>query len=257
MLILIGILTVVTLKYGIPSDNIPTYCIDGICADKSVFSELPEYPSDFKAVVLGVEVNAYGLPENFSTRYPDENYYKQPGFYPDESFMKQGLKYYVNDGMRFSIGSGGYPSDILIQNIGNRDLININDTVRAVIYWHTGYAVWKYQPLKLVPEFPENMSMKMETYKLEQNPEEAERCLDVRISPENILLDPTYPNFKYNWAQKVEAYITIKCTGKFGMQISPQMADQWFYTDAIREYGIYNVSNSVSGGIWQIFIEVQ
>lgn len=239
------------------SNNRPKHCIGDECADSSVFSELPEYPENLREVALAVELSAFGMPENFSNKYPDENYYKQPEFYPDEMFVKQGLKYYIDNSLRFSIGSGGYPSDVLISNMANEDLIHINDTVRAIIYWHTGYAVWKYQVFKLVPTFPNNMSMRMETYKLEQNPQVAERCLDVKITPDNIILDPTYPSFGYEWVQKVEAEITVKCKGKFGLQVTSASADQWFYADMVRKYGLNKISNSISGQTWQIFVEVQ
>ena len=67
------ILTGITIRSNIASDGRPKYCIDDKCADEYVFSELPEYPSDLREVALGVELNAYGLPEDFSNRYLDEN----------------------------------------------------------------------------------------------------------------------------------------------------------------------------------------
>jgi hypothetical protein len=239
------------------ADSRPPHCIEGICADKSVFSNLPKYPENLNEVALGVELNAYDLPENLSKSYPDENYYKQPEFYPDESFDNQGLKYYTVSSVKWSIGSGSFPGDYVISNMENKDLIKMGDTIRVITYWHAGYGIYKYQMFKLVPTFPEYMKIRMGTYEVTQDTNEAQRCLEVKVSPDNILLGKTSPSFDYEWSQKITAYITVKCPGKFAISIMPDKADDQFLQNMIREYGLFNISNNPSGSEWQIFLDIQ
>jgi hypothetical protein len=245
------------VKDEIILDSRPSHCIEGICADKSVFINLPKYPENLEEVALGVELNAYDLPENFSKAYPDENYYKQPEFYPDESFASQGLKYYTVSNVKWSIGSGSFPGDYVISNMENKDLISMGDTIKVVTYWHAGYGIYKYQMFKLVPTFPEYMKIRMGTYEVTQDTSEAQRCLEVKVSPENILLGKTSPSFDYDWTQKITAYITVKCPGKFAVSIMPDNVDEQFQQKMIREYGLFNISSNPSGSEWQVFLDIQ
>lgn len=254
--IAIGIGIFITQGKG-ASDFRPRHCIGNVCADKSVFAELPKYPENLQEVSLAVESNAYDLPENFSIKYPDENYYKQPEFYPDDSFQNQGLKYYTITPIKWSAGSASYSGDYVISNMGNKDLIHIGDTVRVITYWHAGYGIYKYQLFKLTPNYPDSMSIRMGSYSVVQDPSEAEKCFDVRIEPSNIMLEPSAPVFGYNWTQKITAYITVKCTGKFGIEIMPTDADPQFIQSAIRKYGIYNIVTNPIGSPFQVFFEIQ
>jgi hypothetical protein len=254
--IIIGVSIFVVQGKG-NNDGRPKHCIGNICAESIVFSELPKYPNNLQEVSLATETNAYDLPENFSNKYPDESYYKQPEFYPDDSFQNQGLKYYTTTPMKWSAGSAAYPGDYVISNMGNKDLIHIGDTIRVITYWHAGYGIYKYQLFKLTPEYPSNMSIRMGTYSVVQDPSEAASCLDVRVEPSNIMLGPSAPIFDYNWSQKVTAYITVKCTGKFGIEMMPTDADPQFIQDAIREYGIYNIVTNPIGSPFQVFFDIQ
>lgn len=234
----------------------PEYCLQGECVGYSVFSNLPEYPKNMNEVRDAAYVNVYGVMENFSVKYPDENYYKQPEFYPDNQFTDQWLQYYTYNKLRFSGGFAPYPGDIVISNKENSDLIKLNDTIPVVSYWHTGAAISKYQPFKLVATFPENMKISMGDYYVEQNSEKARECLDIQITPENVFLGRTYQTLDNNWVVKVKAFITIKCVGEWVIEIIPEKPDNDFILSAVREYGIYSVATSVTGGGWRIFLSV-
>jgi len=260
--IVVGILVVISITVGIAmshmvksSNAISTLrldeCIGNKCIDKSVFSELPEYPSNMREVAVGVYYDIYSNTENFSSLHPDEYYWKQPEFYGDNDFINKGLQYYTSRPMVWSAGSGAYKSSWVVTNL------TVGDIFPVVTYWHAGYAIPKYQIFKLIPTFPENATLRLGTYITVQNPDEASKCLDVKITPHDVILDPTYPKFYYGWTQKILAEITVKCSGKWAVEIVPDRPDDSILQEYIYKYGIYKVSQTIVGGTWQIFMEVK
>ena len=237
-------------SYTVDENNIrPQHCIGEICAKSEVFENLPKYPENFNEVIL---LPLFGMYEDFSSKHPDENYYKQPEFYPDEQFEQQCLQYYTIKSMTFSSGSGPYPGDAVISNITSGDIFPV------ITYWHTGCAVTKYQLLGMVAEFPESVKIRMGDLQITQNPEKARQCFDVNIFPSTLLLEPTYPKFGYDWTQKVKVEITAKCKGDWVIQISPfGEPDANIKAQFIRNNGITKLSQMPQGGIWQIFVHVQ
>lgn len=234
----------------IPSESSrPKYCLEGICADESVFEDLPPYPDNFGEVHTLMYPEPYlGMVEDFSVHYPDEHYWKQPEFYGN-SFVEQGLQYYTTrQNVAFSAGSGPYPGDMVMQTP------NINDTYRTVTYWRSGLAVYKYQLFKLDINYPESSTIRMGEITVTQDPERAKECIDVEVSPRNIFLEPTKPKYRYDWTQKVEANVTVKCNGNWVVQLQPGDPDVEVERQYIREYGASSVSMQRSGGVWQIFI---
>jgi hypothetical protein len=134
--------------------------------------------------------------------------------------------------------------------------VTVNQQFPIVTYWHTGWAIPKYQLFKLVPSFPDNATIRMGTYTVTQNPQQAQSCFDISINPSNLLLAPTWPKFYYGWTQKIVANINAKCSGNWAIFISPADPDPDVFQNAIREFGAYHISEIPLGGTWQIFIEV-
>ena len=58
--------------------------------------------------------------------------------------------------------------------------------------------------------------------------------LDVEINPKTVLLEPTYPHFGYDWAQKVKLKVFVKDAPKGEQNIdidilapTPEFSDKW------------------------------
>ena len=248
----IGVLSVNGFLGGTGTNQRPksSYCIGSSCVTDTVFEDLPKYPENFQAVHALFYPEPYlGMTENFSVKYPDEYYWKQPEFYAND-WKEIGLQYYTTKKMTFSAGTGPYPGDMMVSNI------TVNDTFPAMTYWHASWAMPKYQLFKLVPIYPENSTIRMGDYKVVQDPTKAESCFDVNVIPKNIMLEPTYPKFFYDWTQKIVVEITAKCKGNWVIQMMPTDPDPTFEKEQIRELGIFNVAQIRQGGIWQIFISV-
>lgn len=251
LLLVISIIVVFTLgKSNVSDTSRPKYCQEGKCIEDAVFSELPAYPEDFKSVYTAVYMDAYNLMENFSIRYPDENYFNQPEFYGEESFVKTGVQYYTSKPLIWGAGGGPYRADWIISNV------SVGDTFPVVTYWHNGWSVYKYQAFQLVPEFPESATIRLGDYKVVQDPEQAKACFDININPNNLLLSPTYPIFYQGWTQKIVAEITPKCSGDWVINIVAVKPTPEFKSDIIYKYGILNISSIITGASWQIFVSI-
>ena len=226
----------------------PSYCINEKCIDPFLFSDLPKYPSNFGEVwTLLYPTSHIGLAENFSLKYPDDNYYKQPEFYA-MTFKDTGIQFYTVNTTKFAFGSGCYPSDISVSNIKSGESFPI------VTYCHAGWSIEKYQAFKLTPSFPSSASLNGDI--ITQNPDAAAGCFVISVTPDNIVLAPTYPIFYLGWTQKITIILTAKCSGNWVIDFAPTPADTEFLAQMNRELGIYQVSQMVGGGTFQANIQV-
>lgn len=234
----------------IPSSLRPDYCIEGFCANKMIFSELPPYPSNFADVKILTYPEPYlGMFENFSNSNPDESYWKQPEFYGN-SWEEQWLRYYTTDDVKFRCCSGPYPGDQMVSNL------TVGDTYRLVTYWHAGPAIFKYQAIRLTPTYPGHGKMRMGTEEVTQDPDRTKSCMETTVSPDTILMEPTFPKFYYDWTRKITLDITPRCSGRYFITMIPDSPDPEFMRELIREHGLNMVSTIVSGGIWNILLVV-
>lgn len=160
------------------STNRPTY--DSISAE--VFKDLPPYPSNF--IIIKRDVYAGQITD---LNHISENVYKQPEFYP--TWESSGLQWFRNhDYSRWGVhGYGFFPGEIsyTAQNMTASDAIDIYS------FLHTSWGIETWQGVKLIPVYDDNY-------------------FDVSILPEDILLDPTFPNFYSNWSQVINMKITAK-----------------------------------------------
>lgn len=226
----------------------PAHCIQEKCIAASVFADLPAWPSNFQEVwVLLYPNSKIGFPADFSTKYPDENYWKQPEFY-GTTFQDTGIQFYTTNPIMFDAGSGPYPSQQIISNI------KVGDTFPAIVYWHAGWSIPKYQVFKLTANYPAEASISGEL--ITQDPVKAASCFDVTITPTNLLLAPSAPNFYNGWAQKVSADITVKCSGTWAIFIQPGPPDVDVFQALIRQFGAFHISEQQVGGPWEILVSV-
>ncbi len=162
-------------------DSRPKHCIDDSCINSVVFSELPEFPNDFSG-----------------DKFSREDVWRQPEFYPN--FETEGIKYYIDPpgGYLGTQGFGVYPAE-------NRINAKTGDEIEVETFLYSAWFVVNYQGLKLVPFVDDS----------------AKNYFDVEISPDTILLEPTFPLFTYNWTQKVKMKVKIKnpSTGSYKIGI--------------------------------------
>ena len=232
-------------------DNRPSHCKEGICIPSSVFKKLPDYPSNFNDVYsMFYPEPFYGIIENFSIHYEDEHYWKQPEFYAD-TFKRGGIQYYTTNPIRWRAGSGGYPSEQFVSGV------DIGETIENTAYYHSSWAIPYYQIFKLEPSFPEYENIKMGTIEVYQDPDEARRCLDVEVTPANIMLEPTLPYFYYNWAQKIKVRTTVKCEGEWMVSLNGADADANVMREQVRILGRNSITTSLAVGEWLIYIDAR
>jgi hypothetical protein len=240
----------------------PKYCDENGCIDESVvFRELPPYPKDFSEVDIMVENNRYPIAENFSKKIPDENYFKQPEFYP--TWEDQGVPLYTplkpgyRPGYVGVVGYGAYPGDIVVSPI------EPGQNFLTVTYWHASWAVAKFQGMSLVVTYPTKGETMMGMFTVEQDPDVVRNYFDVEITPNTLLLDPTYPLFGPNWAQKVRIEVHVKENtppGKYLIGISPTNPPKELESEWIREHRLKYTSVGTIGigrPTYQIFVEVK
>lgn len=150
--------------------------------NETVFSELPTVPENF---VL-IKRDFYSSQINDLSRI-NESYWKQPEWYP--TWERNGRGWFTeHDYSRWGVhGYGFFPSEISysVSNMSAKDGMEIYSFFRA------SWGIETWQGLKITPKYNT-------TY------------FDVQAFPIEILLEPTFPKFYYNWTQRLTLKITAK-----------------------------------------------
>ena len=156
-----------------PISEMPKYF--SLKNEREIFSSLPPVPEEFSNIAYLLASGRY-----YSIGYLDEGYYKQPEFYPN--FKEAGLKYWTNPDARYWTphGFGTYPAE-------QWDTLKVTgrQEFTAVVFFYTGWGVQTFQGITLMPD------------------SESLKNFDITITPQNFLLEPTYPKFYKAWAQKI------------------------------------------------------
>jgi hypothetical protein len=150
--------------------------------EPTVFKDLPEYPANFTVIKRDIFAGQITDLSNIS-----ENIYKQPELYP--TWEANGQKWFTNhDYSRWGVhGYGLFPGE-LSYTVSN---MTSGDTVNVYSFLHTSWGIETWQGLKLIPEYNNNI-------------------FDVSLTPDEVLLEPTFPKFYSNWSQKINMLITAK-----------------------------------------------
>jgi hypothetical protein len=169
-----------------PVSEIPAFF--SLKSEQEIFSSLPPVPKDFSETAYLLASGKY-----FSIGYLEEGYYKQPEFYPN--FKEYGLRYWSKPDPKYWVtnGYGSYPAeqwDAL--KIGEREEFN------AIVFFYSSYGVQAFQGVTLMPD-----SKSRENF-------------DITITPQNFLLEPTFPKFYNGWAHKIEIQGKLKPSAKAG-----------------------------------------
>lgn len=150
--------------------------------DFGVFEDLPKYDKNF---VL-IKRNFYDNQIKDLTKIP-ESVYKQPEFYP--TWESNGIGWFTrHDYSRFGVhGYGTFPSEI------GYSIINMSkgDSIDIYTFFRTSWGIETWQGVKLDPVYNNSL-------------------FDVKMNPDVMLLEPTFPKFYEKWTNIIQLNITAK-----------------------------------------------
>ncbi|VVB98951.1 Uncharacterised protein [uncultured archaeon] len=157
---------------------------------QAVFSNLPQPPGDFNAIVSLYHSGNFRDEEFFS-----EKYFLQPEFYP--SFIGNGLTYWLNPDTTHwaAYGYGSFPTH-------KEMTIRQGEKKNVKFFMHSGYGVRSYQGIGLAASVVQ-----------------AGKGVDVKIHEPAFLLGPNYPLFEKGWARQITLEITADANAQFGERI--------------------------------------
>ena len=165
----------------------PEYCrfVNGErkCIDPKIFQFLPEYPRDFKQVYYLVY---YGKIKDLSK--VNEKYWKQPEIIP--TWEVTGVNVYLNPkSERFgAFGFGCYPAESVVR-------LRPGQAVNLTTWLHTSWGVQTLQGMSLKVVYPSHASS-LTGISVEQDPSIVENYFTSTVSPDVVLLGPTWPYFE-------------------------------------------------------------
>lgn len=201
VLLIISLVQLSISGFLFKTDYRPEYCEGNHCMNEIIFSELPTYPKDFS--------------ERVTLDTPEE-FYKQPEFYPN--WEEQGLPYYRNPPSHYLgfYGFGAYPSEDFV-------VLRDENEITQVTFFHTSWYVMNHQGMGL---YLRNESLK--------------NYFDILIEPNIIVLGPTFPQFHYNWTQKIKITIVPKNPpkGEYILEIDAKKAPEEYSKIWSEKYGI-------------------
>ncbi|VVB65471.1 Uncharacterised protein [Candidatus Gugararchaeum adminiculabundum] len=234
----------------------------GITGASVLFQKLPAFPTDFYKMRVQVRYNRITDLTNL-----DAKYYKQPEFYPgfDDGFQAagQGAKLYAAppEGRWGAFGYGTYPADAQVTTAAGQEF-------KLTTFFHTGWLVESYQGTRLTASYPETASLPNQEMtganSMVQDPVKTAGYFDVTVTPNVFLLDPAFPQFGENWAQKVIVDVKVKegtPKGVYVIGINPsappaEQNDAWAtqYTTA---YTTAGAATSLDRPFYQIAVDVK
>ena len=144
-------------------------------SEGEIFGGLPQVPEDFSEIAYLLANGRY-----FSIGYLEGEYYKQPEFYPN--FKEYGLRYWTQPNTKTWVphGYGSYPAEQWATLEKGK-----NTEFTAVVFFYAGWGVQTFQGVTLMPD------------------SKSKQYFDIEITPQNFLLEPSFPKFYDNWAYKI------------------------------------------------------
>lgn len=197
-----------------------------------VYENLPPFPEDFYYIdeIVTFQEGILDL-ENL-----EDKYYKQPEFYPTWESMGVDLTRNPERGRATLWGWGAYPADEGFSTYPGQEFT-------AATFFHSSWQVQSWQGMKLETVFPSTSMVRGSQI----HSADAEKYFTAVISPDLILLGPTFPRFDQNWTYKVSVKIKVSPEappGEYLIGVNPTFPP----TEVKREWTLQHKLRYVDGG---------
>ena len=234
--------------------QVGTYSYRADYLPPQVFSKLPLFPTDFWPLKLLVEKGKITRMELIT-----ESYWRQPEFYPEwDSGCLSGIQHPPTD--RFvGFGLAVYPSETIVLSPKNSEF----DTY---FFLRSTCLMKKLQGVKIVPLWISSSYLALSEYPdgtrdVSQDPEAIKKYFDISVTPDTVLLQPTFPIYENDWVYKIKVHVKVKNppSGKYALALDLVAPDEkqsnewlWKYKNDYVEAGTHTL-----GYPWyKVFIEV-
>lgn len=156
--------------------------VDHNTTTNPIFSDLPLPHKNF----LLIKRNFYdGQIKDFSKL--SESVYKRPEFYP--TWESSGIRWFTeHDYSRWGVRGWGIFPGLIDYSVRN---IQTGDKLIFYTFLHSSWGIETWQGLRIIPVYNTTL-------------------FDAKISPDIVLLEPTFPKFYNNWTYIIEYNVTAK-----------------------------------------------
>ena len=170
----------------------------GLTTEQDIFNALPDPTENFSEIKFATERG--GIPTELIT----PEIYKQPEFLPENTFQENGIKWWTQNNPSYwgTNGYGFYPA----KQQTTVSLKNENSFSGWFIV-RSSWGIQTWQGMKLA---------------ITNNT--GKEFINLQLTPNEILLDPTFPKFGENWAHKIEFTGTISDNtpkGSYTIAVNP------------------------------------
>ncbi|MFH1056338.1 MAG: hypothetical protein V1717_00880 [Candidatus Micrarchaeota archaeon] len=219
-----------------------------------IFAQLPPFPTDFWPMKLLVEKGKITRME-----LVNDSYYKQPEFYSEwDTGCKAGIQHPPTN--RFvGFGLAVYPSETVVLSPKTNEF-------DVYFFIRSSCLMTKYQGIRLTSVPISSASLQLNEYpdgtrSVEQDWETVNKYFEITATPNEFVLEPTFPVYRPEWVKKIKVHVKVKNapSGKYvlGLDViapSVEKSNDWLWqykTDYV-EAGAHSL-----GYPWyKIFIEV-
>jgi hypothetical protein len=172
--------------------------------DVGAFKMLPIVPVDWGKAKFAFDSGRF-----YILRSVESNYYLQPEFFDDWTDL--GVGYHKNGSVACKDGMFASPSS-------QRIYTKAGASVETYIIMRASFCNGFAQSFGLVPVYPSG-GVTDDGVEFTQDPNVADRFIDVGFSPDGMILGKAYPVFDPDWAQKVKVTINVADGAEKGIYI--------------------------------------
>ena len=164
-----------------------------------IFKNLPTIPNDFWRIKYEMSSGQISMKTLANL---DSAYYLQPEFIKN-NFVDGGINFWKNPDIYhwYPEGYGTYPHQAYVDTTSGGEF-------DVYTFTYTSWGVEGYQGLSLEPSYPKSM-VNPKGDKINTNPLDAKKYFNISISPDVVLLEPTYPIFLDGWSKKIHVHVDV------------------------------------------------
>ena len=218
-----------------------------------IFKNLPAVPDDFWRMKYEMSSGQIAMK---TLADMDKAYYLQPEFIKN-NFVDGGINFWISPDIYhwYPEGYGTYPHQAYVETTAGGEF-------DVYTFTYTSWGVEGYQGLSLVPAYPERI-VNPEGDKIDTDPTLAKEYFTISISPDTVLLEPTYPIFSKDWSKKIYVHVEIAedtPTGVYAIgydvaSAPSDLEDTW--QDQYRELYQSKSGFSIPTAQFEIYVNVQ